>query len=432
VCKTKLRRQAFGARPSHLDGVGADGEAVLGRKAVEPAVEIAVAELDDTVARATDEVMVVALAAEAVADLAGMVHQCVHDPVLAEERECAVDGRKSDCIAARDEPAMDLLRRRVVRFRGQGTKHREPLPRGTDAVSVEERLRERGHGRRVQEMRMKTILVLLVFLLSATACGTKASSQGRKHVVAAFYPLAYAAQQIGGPTVEVTNLTPPGVEPHDLEATPGDVQAIHSADLVLLLGHGFQPQLEDAAGRGKKVLWLLDTPGLRRFGNGDPHVWLDPVRYALIGRRIGQALGRPQAAARLESRLRALDREYRRGLAHCTRHEIVTSHEAFAYLAQRYQLRQVAITGLSPEAEPAPKDLQHVVDLVRRTHATTIFFETLVSPRIAETVARETHAKTAVLDPIEGLTPAEANRGEDYFTVMRANLRALRGALGCR
>ena len=282
-------------------------------------------------------------------------------------------------------------------------------------------------------MRMKTILVLLaVLLLGATACGTKTSSKGRKDVVAAFYPLAYAAQQVGGPTVQVTNLTPPGVEPHDLEATPAGVQAIRSADLVLLLGHGFQRQLEDAAGRGKKVVWLLDTPGLQRFDNGDPHVWLDPVRYALIVRRIGQALDRPQDAALFESRLRALDREYRRGLAHCVRHEIVTSHEAFAYLAQRYGLKQVAITGLTPEAEPAPKDLQRVVELVRRTHATTIFFETLVSPRIAETVARETHAKTAVLDPIEGLTPAEASRRDDYFALMRANLAALRGALGCR
>lgn len=279
-------------------------------------------------------------------------------------------------------------------------------------------------------MRMKTILVLLALLLGATACGTKTSNQGRKRVVAAFYPLAYAAEQLGGPKVDVTNLTPPGVEPHDLEASPGDVQAIHSADLVLLLGHGFQPQLEDAAGRGNKVVWLLDTPGLQRFDNGDPHVWLDPVRYALIVRRIGQALGRP--ATGLETRLRALDREYRSGLAHCARHELVTSHEAFAYLARRYGLKQVAITGLTPEAEPAPQDLQRVVELVRRTHATTIFFETLVSPRIAETVARETHAKTAVLDPIEGLTPAEASRGEDYFTLMRANLQALRGALGCR
>lgn len=280
---------------------------------------------------------------------------------------------------------------------------------------------------------MKTIIVLLAaLLLCGTACGAKASSSGRKQVVAAFYPLAYAAQQLGGPAVEVRNLTPPGVEPHDLEATPQDVQAIHSADLVLLLGHGFQPQLEDAAGRSSEVVWLLDTPGLRRFDNGDPHVWLDPSRYALIVRRIGRALGRPQAAARLDSRLRALDREYRRGLAHCARHEIVTSHEAFAYVGRRYGLRQVAITGLTPEAEPAPKDLQRVVELVRRTHATTIFFETLVSPRIAETVARETHAQTAVLDPLEGITAAEAKRGADYFTVMRANLRALRGALGCR
>ena len=279
---------------------------------------------------------------------------------------------------------------------------------------------------------MKTIIVLCALLLGATACGSRASSSGRKQVVAAFYPLARAAQQLGGPTVEVTNLTPPGVEPHDLEATPQDVQAIHSADLVLLLGHGFQPQLEDAAGHGKKVVWLLDTPGLHRFDNGDPHVWLDPSRYALIVGRIGQALGRPHTAVEFESRLRALDREYRRGLAHGARHEIVTSHEAFAYLAQRYGLRQVAITGLTPEAEPAPKDLQRVVEFVRRTHATTIFFETLVSPRIAQTVARETHAKTAVLDPIEGITAADATRGADYFTVMRANLRALRGALGCR
>ena len=280
---------------------------------------------------------------------------------------------------------------------------------------------------------MKTILVFATIAVTAAGCGAgSTASTGKKTVVAGFYPLAYAAQEVGGPSVDVRNLAPPGVEPHDLEATPADVQALHSADLALLLGHGFQPQLEDAAGHGRKVLWLLDTPGLHRFDNGDPHVWLDPLRYALVVQRIGRALGSPQPAARLVARLRALDRAYSHGLAHCARREIVTSHAAFGYLAQRYGLNQAAITGLSPEAEPAPKDLQRVVDLVRSTHATTVFFETLVSPRIAETVSRETHAKTAVLDPIEGLTPAEAKRGEDYFTLMRANLRALRGALGCR
>jgi zinc transport system substrate-binding protein len=201
---------------------------------------------------------------------------------------------------------------------------------------------------------------------------------------------------------------------------------------VLLLGHGFQPQLEDAAGHSDKVLLLLDTPGLLRFDNGDPHVWLDPARFAQIVQRIGGALHDPETTARLVAQLRALDREYRTGLAHCARHEIVTSHEAFAYLAQRYGLQQIGITGLSPEAEPKPQDLQHVIDVVRKTHATTVFFETLLSPRIADTVASETHTKTAVLNPIEGLTPTEAARGNDYFSLMRANLSALRKALGCR
>ena len=277
--------------------------------------------------------------------------------------------------------------------------------------------------------------MVTAFLLGAGAgCrgSGPSSSHGKEKVVAAFYPLAFAAKEIGDGNVDVINLTPAGAEPHDLEVSPRDVADVRTADLVLLLGHGFQPQLEDAAGGGKKVLRLLDTPGLNRFPNGDPHVWLDPLRYALIVKRIGTALHASAQAERLVARLRAVDLEYRRGLAHCARREIVTSHEAFAYLGQRYGLRQIAITGLSPEAEPAPQDLRNVVELVRRTHATTIFFETLVSPRIAETVARETGAKTAVLNPIEGLKPGEEQRGEDYFSVMRSNLAHLRAALGCR
>ena len=249
--------------------------------------------------------------------------------------------------------------------------------------------------------------------------------------MASFYPLAFAAEQVGGPGLNVENLTPPGAEPHDLELSPIDAAALRDARLVLLLGHGFQPQLEDAAGGGDNVLRLLDTPGLDVLPNGDPHVWLDPLRYARIVMRIGEALGREQAAAQLVSRLRELDAEYRSGLADCARHEIVTSHEAFAYLAQRYGLEQIPITGLSPEAEPQPADLAHVVQLVEERGVTTIYYETLVSPRIAETVARETGATTAVLDPIEGLTKDEIAAGDDYFARMRANLRALEEGLGC-
>jgi zinc transport system substrate-binding protein len=285
-------------------------------------------------------------------------------------------------------------------------------------------------------MRVKIILTIAVgAVLAVSGCGGGGKQAGvppRDRVAAAFYPLAYAAEELAPPGTEVDNLTPPGAEPHDLELTAGDIETIHSADLVLLLGHGFQPQLEAAAGNGEHVLRLLDTPGLDRHPNNDPHVWLDPVRYELIVKQIGVALHRSRSADRLVARLRTLDRDYRRGLRSCARHDIVTSHEAFAYLGERYGLRQVAITGLSPEAEPTPKRLEQVVRLVGTTGATTIFFETLVSPRIADTVARETGARTAVLDPIEGLTPAERKRGASYFSVMRSNLANLRRALGCR
>ncbi len=278
-----------------------------------------------------------------------------------------------------------------------------------------------------------TLILIGIAALVAGGCGYSGNGGGKRaSVVAAFYPLAFAAETVGGAAVDVENLTPTGAEPHDLELTPSDVQAIDDADLVLLLGHGFQPQLERAAGDGDRVLELLDTPGLDLLPNDDPHVWLDPLRYVRIVERIGEAVGKPAAAEKVATRLRALDREFRQGLAHCARHEIVTSHEAFAYLAQRYGLRQIAVTGLTPEAEPAPRDLERVVGLVRDTGATTVFFETLVSPRIAETVAREAGAKTAVLNPIEGLTEEEASQGDDYFSLMRANLAALEEALGCR
>lgn len=252
-------------------------------------------------------------------------------------------------------------------------------------------------------------------------------------VVAAFYPLAYAAQELGGDTVSVSNLTRPGAEPHDLEVSPADVARVRAAALVLLLGHGFQPQLERAArGAGGTVLELLDTKGLGRFRTGDPHVWLDPLRYALLVERIGAALHERPAAGRLVARLRALDRAYRAGLARCARREIVTSHAAFAYLARRYGLTQIAIEGVNPEAEPAPRDLARVIQAVRTKRATTVFFETLASPRLAQTVARETGARTAALDPIEGLSPAAVEAGADYFSVMRSNLAHLREGLGCR
>jgi zinc transport system substrate-binding protein len=283
-----------------------------------------------------------------------------------------------------------------------------------------------------------TLACGLVLAALVVGCRSSSDDDGRLDVVAAFYPLAFAAETIGGDGVKVTNLTPPGAEPHDVELSPQDVAHIQRADVVLYLSHGFQPAVEEALGdaQGTSVDGL-DGIVLRR-GSGseartpDPHVWLNPVWYSLIATRIGAALGTPERVRDFVTALHRLDGEYRRGLARCERRELVTTHASFGYLADRYHLRQVAISGIEPEAEPSAQTLANLVERVRRDGVTTVFFEPLVSPRVAETVAREAGVKTAVLDPIEGLTEDEADRGENYFTLMRKNLAALRKALGCR
>ncbi|WP_326556328.1 metal ABC transporter substrate-binding protein [Micromonospora sp. NBC_01796] len=298
----------------------------------------------------------------------------------------------------------------------------------------------------------------LLLLGGLAACGQDAvggDAGGRVEVVAAFYPLQYVAERVGGDAVRVTNLAKPGAEPHDLELNPGQVGQVSEADVIVFL-KGFQPAVDDAVDQvgGDRAFDVAGVEPLRDAAEGghehdegggaggrsevkDPHVWLDPTRLATIADRLAERLARtdPDRAAdytaraqALRTELTALDQEYTRGLRTCQRRELVTAHTAFGYLAARYQLEQVGISGVTPEDEPSPKRLAEVADEAREHGATTIFFETLVSPKVAETIAREVGAKTAVLDPIEGL-PAGGNA--DYLSVMRTNLGALKTALNC-
>jgi zinc transport system substrate-binding protein len=276
-------------------------------------------------------------------------------------------------------------------------------------------------------MRHLAALALVVGSLLAGCGGSDEASDTRTTVVAAFYPLAWAAEQIGGDGLEVVNLTPPGAEPHDVELSPRDVEEIHDAELVLYVGGGFQPALEDALrGRDGPALDVLPD------GQGDPHVWLDPVLFSRVVQEIGAALDRPKAAGELAERLLAVDAVYQRDLRSCARRTFVTAHAAFGHLARAYDLEQLSLEGLTPEAEPAPRELERLVDEVRGSGATTVFFEPLVSPELAETVAREAGVATAELDPVEGLDDQALAAGADYVSLMRDNLAALRKALGCR
>jgi zinc transport system substrate-binding protein len=281
---------------------------------------------------------------------------------------------------------------------------------------------------------------------SKTTGKTTTAGGGKAKVVAAFYPLAEAARRVGGTHVQVEDLTPAGAEPHDLELRPSQVDDVHNADAVVIMGTGFQPSVERAARRrpgGRGVLEVLPAVlgDQGRRSGVDPHVWLDPVLMQAVIGQVHEALAavlpasaRPDLdanASRYRELLTGLDDQYRAGLAQCARKEIVTTHEAFGRLAARYGLTQEAIAGLSPEAEPTPARIAELADLVRSRGVTTVFTEELVSPRVAQALAREAHVRTDVLSPIEGLTSAERQAGDNYVSLMDRNLAKLRAALGC-
>ncbi|WP_103563447.1 metal ABC transporter substrate-binding protein [Actinomadura rubteroloni] len=273
-----------------------------------------------------------------------------------------------------------------------------------------------------------------------TACGDGGTG-GRADVLAAFYPMAFLASRVGGPDVAVSTLTRPGAEPHDLELTPKQIGHVKKARLTVYV-KGLQPAVDDAvrhqAGRraldAAALVPLLPAPE----GKGtDPHLWLDPSRMAVLATAVGERLARADPAhapayrdraKTLAGQLTALDTAFRTGLRRCARTTIVTAHAAFGYLAARYGLRQVPVAGVDPAAEPSPRRLADLAALVRATGATTVFTETLASPKVAAALARAAGARTAVLDPLEGI---RRGSDDDYLSVMRSNLTVLRSALGC-
>src|SRR4051812_688355 len=299
-------------------------------------------------------------------------------------------------------------------------------------------------------MRMVLKALAVVLVVTSAACASdddvRTGAGGRLRVVAAFYPLAEAARQVGGDRVDVIDLTAPGAEPHDLEVTPRQVDRIATAGAVLVLGHGFQPSVEDAARTSDRTTVVLDHLPIAvsdDVGSGlDPHVWLDPVLMRRIVAVAADALARAEPASRatFERNARAyggqlarLDREYAAGLADCDRRTIFTTHAAFGWLAKRYDLEQQSLAGVSPDAEPTPDRIAELADRARDDGATTIFTEPLVPEDIARTLAREAgNIRTTSLDPLEALQPADKAKGADYESVMRDNLTTLRRALGCR
>lgn len=296
-------------------------------------------------------------------------------------------------------------------------------------------------------------------LVSLSACSSSDAADGGEdgtlNVVASFYPMEYLVEQLGGKRVSVTGLTRPGVEPHDLEITPRQTADLSEADMVVYL-KGLQPAVDEAVGQSGTRNAVdagsfteheeHDTGTGHEHGDehghehgSDPHLWLDPVQYAEAAEGVGKALEKadPDHAAdyrkntdALVKELGALDGEFETGLKNRSTDTFITTHAAFGHLAERYGLKQEAISGLDPDAEPSPARMKDLHTIAKRDQVSTVFFETLVSGRTARTLAGDTGMRTDVLDPLEGITAK--SRGGDYLEVMRSNLKALQKALGAK
>ncbi|MFF9429348.1 metal ABC transporter substrate-binding protein [Streptomyces sp. NPDC014746] len=306
-------------------------------------------------------------------------------------------------------------------------------------------------------------VALGIVSLSACAGSSDAADKGgdgKLDVVASFYPMQFLAERIGGGHVAVNTLTKPGVEPHDLELKPKQIGELGDADVVLYL-KGIQPAVDEAIAQAgvKNTVDAATLTKLEKHGNevghdhegeeaghdhaseagADPHVWLDPVKYAEVAEGVGSALQKadPDHAAdyrknteALKKELGDLDTAFETGLRNTATKTFITTHSAFGYLAERYGLEQEGITGIDPESEPSPARIKELQDIAEKDKVSTVFFETLASDKTAKTLAKDTGLRTDVLDPLEGIT--DRSEGDDYLAVMRSNLAALKTALGAK
>ncbi|MEV0096630.1 metal ABC transporter substrate-binding protein [Streptomyces sp. NPDC050738] len=304
-------------------------------------------------------------------------------------------------------------------------------------------------------------LGLVVLSACSGSPASTAKAEGKLDVMASFYPMQFLAEEIGGDHVSVTNLTKPGVEPHDLELSPRQTASLSEADAIIYL-KGLQPAVDDAIAQSgvKNVadaasLTSLEDHGTEVDGHdhstgdnhshsegeagADPHIWLDPVKYAEVAKGVNKTLAAADPAHKAEfqkntdelvKELGGLDTEFETGLKNRTSDTFITTHAAFGYLAERYGLTEEAISGIDPESEPSLSRVKDLHALAKEHDVSTVFFETLASPDTAKTLAGDLDLKTDVLDPLEGIT--KKSKGDDYFEVMRSNLAALQKALGAK
>ncbi len=302
----------------------------------------------------------------------------------------------------------------------------------------------------------------------ATSCGGSGdgaeqdgADSGEVILVASMYPIEYFSERVGGDRVRVEGVVPAGGDAHDFEPTPGDLRKIAGADLIVYNGLGFESWVDalldsgDAPGTAVQAssesialrfhadeigTEADDEPG-HDDGELDPHMWLDPMMAVTQVTAVKNGLIEvdPESGATYEAnaddlvaQLIALDARYSDALRSCSGSTFVTSHDSFNYMADRYGLNAVGISGINPESEPSPRALADLSDAVAGTGIRYVLVSPIDSERLSDALARETGVQTLPLHTLQNLTRDERDAGETYLSLMDANLESLATALECQ
>lgn len=302
---------------------------------------------------------------------------------------------------------------------------------------------------------MKKILYLIltiIILLFFSSCEVKNSNNFKQekkiNVCTSFYCMYDFANKIGKDKINIKNLVPSGIEPHDYEPSPSDIATLEKADILIYNGAGMEGWIDKVLSslNNKKLIVVETSRGLKLLKNKDedidlkydPHVWLNPQNAKKQMEIIKEAfiLKDPENKAYYEKnyeeyakKIDELDKEYKDAVSNFKSKDIIVSHSAFGYLCDAYGLNQIAIEGLLADTEPTPSKMAQIVRLAKEKNVKYIFFEELISPKVAQTIAKEVNAKTAVLNPLEGLSDEDIKSNKDYFSIMRENLKVLKEAL---
>lgn len=292
----------------------------------------------------------------------------------------------------------------------------------------------------------KLIIIFTIITLLITGCSSRdisKESDGDKLLVyTSFYPLYFLADEIGGTNIDLKMVIPSGVDSHDYEPSMKQLKEIEQAEIFIYNGADFESWADKLIGtivdeektlKASEAVELISDNGI-----SDPHIWLNPENMSIIGKKIKDRFilideknkdEYEKNFNELSKRLITLDNQFMDELKNKKKDTILVSHSAFAYMAERYNFHQLSVAGISPEQEPSPRTIANIIEIVEREDYEYIFLETLANPKTVDIIAEETNLKTLILNPMEGLTEEEQNKGEDYISIMEKNLENLKKAL---